>query len=50
MPDILDIVNRVDTYVGHSKKVIINGAAHMVNMEKPILFNKIVLDFLNNMK
>jgi pimeloyl-ACP methyl ester carboxylesterase len=50
MPDILDIVNRVDTYAEYSKKVIIQGAAHMVNMEKPILFNKLVLDFLNNLK
>lgn len=50
MPDILDIVNRVDTYAENSQKVIIKGAAHMVNMEKPDIFNKLVLEFLDNLK
>jgi 3-oxoadipate enol-lactonase len=50
MPDILDIVNRVDTHAENSQKVIIQGVAHMVNMEKPSIFNKFVLDFLNNLK
>jgi pimeloyl-ACP methyl ester carboxylesterase len=50
MPDILDIVNRVDTHAENSQKVIIHGAAHMVNMEKPILFNELVLDFFNKLK
>jgi 3-oxoadipate enol-lactonase len=46
MPDILDIVNRVDKHAKNSQKEIINGAAHMINMEKPEEFNKLVLDFL----
>jgi 3-oxoadipate enol-lactonase len=46
MPDILDIVNRVDQHVRNSQKEIIPGAAHMINMEKPEEFNKLVLDFL----
>ena len=50
MPDILDIVNRVDTDAENSQKAVIQGAAHMVNMEKPNIFNKLVLDFLNNLK
>ena len=50
MPDILDIVNRVDKHAENSQKEIINGAAHMINMEKPELFNKLVLDFLLKLK
>jgi pimeloyl-ACP methyl ester carboxylesterase len=29
-----------------AKKTIIEGAGHIVNMEKPEAFNRIVLDFL----
>jgi pimeloyl-ACP methyl ester carboxylesterase len=50
MPDILDIVNRVDKHAENSRKEIIYGAAHMINMEKPELFNKLVLDFLLKLK
>lgn len=50
MPDIIDIVNRVDKHAKNSQKEIINGAAHMVNMEKPEEFNKLVLDFLLKQK
>ena len=50
MPDILDIVDRVDKHTEHSQKRIIHGAAHMINMEKPQEFNKLVLDFLLRLK
>jgi len=50
MPDILDIVNRLDKHAENSQKVIIHGAAHMINMEKPEEFNKRVLDFLLKLK
>jgi pimeloyl-ACP methyl ester carboxylesterase len=50
MPDILDIVNRVDKHTENSQREIISGAAHMINMEKPELFNKLVLDFLLKLK
>jgi pimeloyl-ACP methyl ester carboxylesterase len=33
-----------------AKKVIMDGAAHVPNMDKPSEFNRIVLDFLNNAK
>ncbi|UCC41286.1 MAG: alpha/beta hydrolase [Candidatus Aminicenantes bacterium] len=50
MPDILDIVNRVDKHAKNSQKEIIHGAAHMINLEKPVAFNKLVLDFLLKLK
>lgn len=50
MPDILDIVDRVDKQASHSQKRIIHGAAHMINLEKPEEFNKLVLDFLLKIK
>jgi pimeloyl-ACP methyl ester carboxylesterase len=49
MPGILAIVDLVIANVSGAKKVIIPGAAHMVNMEKPEEFNRIVLDFLENL-
>ena len=36
----------VDEQVPGSRKVVIPGAAHMVNMEKPDQFNRTVLEFL----
>ncbi len=46
MPDILDIVERIGREVPGAHKIIIPGVAHMVNLEKPAEFNRIVLDFL----
>jgi pimeloyl-ACP methyl ester carboxylesterase len=46
MPGILDIAGRIDSEVKDSKKTVIKGAAHTVNMEKPEEFNKAVLEFL----
>ena len=50
MPDILEIVDIIEKNVAGTKKVIIKDAAHMLNMEKPDEFNKIVLDFLSELK
>jgi pimeloyl-ACP methyl ester carboxylesterase len=49
MPGILEIVDLVMAKVSRAKKVIIPGVAHMVNMEKPEEFNRVVLDFLENL-
>jgi 3-oxoadipate enol-lactonase len=46
MPGILEIAGRIDSEVKDSKKVVIKGAAHTLNMEKPEKFNKAVLEFL----
>ncbi len=49
MPGIKEIVDLVIATVPGAKKVVIPGVAHMVNMEKPEMFNKAVLDFLENL-
>jgi pimeloyl-ACP methyl ester carboxylesterase len=46
MSDIRDIVDLLVEKVPGAKKVVISGAAHMVNMEKPEEFNRVLLDFL----
>ena len=40
------LTHRLETQIPGSKKVIIPGVAHMLNMEKPHLFNKSVLEYL----
>jgi pimeloyl-ACP methyl ester carboxylesterase len=47
MPGILEIVDKIERDAVHAKKVVIKGAAHMVNMEKPEEFNRVVLAFLS---
>jgi pimeloyl-ACP methyl ester carboxylesterase len=46
MPGILDISNRIEKEVRGSRRFVIKGAAHTVNMEKPEKFNKVVMEFL----
>jgi pimeloyl-ACP methyl ester carboxylesterase len=46
VPDIQEIVKTLKTGIPHAKEVVIDGAGHMVNMEKPEEFNRRVLDFL----
>jgi 3-oxoadipate enol-lactonase len=46
MPDILEIVGLIEKDVEGARKVVIEGAAHMVNMERPAEFNRVVLGFL----
>ena len=45
-PSILEIGKILHTDIGGAKKVVISGAAHMVNLEKPEAFNQVVLNFL----
>jgi len=46
MPGIHEIVDLIRAKVSGAQKVVIPDVAHMVNMERPEEFNKIVLDFL----
>jgi pimeloyl-ACP methyl ester carboxylesterase len=46
MPGILEIADAVAQNVGAAEVAVIGDAAHMVNMEKPEKFNRIVLDYL----
>lgn len=32
--------------IPHARKIVIEGSGHIVNMEQPELFNRVVLDFL----
>lgn len=46
MPGIVEIVDMIFAGAPDARKVVIPGAAHMVSMEKPGEFNRIVLEFL----
>jgi len=46
MPNILEIVALLEKSIPHFEKVVIPGAAHMVNLEKPQEFDKAVHRFL----
>ena len=47
MPVILTIVDMLANKIPGARKVVIPGVAHMVNMERPNEFNRVVLDFLS---
>jgi pimeloyl-ACP methyl ester carboxylesterase len=46
-PSILEISSLVLKGIPGSRKVLIKGAGHMVNMEKPEEFNEVVGEFLS---
>ena len=46
MPDIIDMVAAIERDVPGASTITIPGVAHMVNMEKPDEFNRVVLEFL----
>lgn len=46
LPEKLAMAERLAAEIPGAKQQIISGVAHMVNMEKPAEFNRIVLDFL----
>ena len=46
MPEILEIIDLLVRAIPSAEKVVLNGVAHMVNMEEPARFNQLVLDFL----
>ena len=45
LPNIQEIADVLATLVPHAKKEVITGTAHLPNMEKPDLFNQLVLAF-----
>lgn len=47
--DILEIVDIIAERVPGARKVVIPDVAHMVNLEKPEEFNRIVLEFLSRL-
>jgi pimeloyl-ACP methyl ester carboxylesterase len=46
LPDIHKIIQTLEAGIPDSQKVVIPGASHLVNMEKPDEFNRVVLEFL----
>jgi 3-oxoadipate enol-lactonase len=46
VPDMLAIADLLAANIAGAKKVMIPGVAHMVNLEKPEFFNRLILDFL----
>jgi pimeloyl-ACP methyl ester carboxylesterase len=46
VPDIQAIGKLLEKDVPHARKVMIAGAGHMVNMERPQEFNQVVRSFL----
>lgn len=48
--DVQTMANVLVEGIGDARKVVIAGAAHMVNMEQPETFNRVVLAFLDNVK
>ena len=48
MPYILDASEVLHRTVPGAQKIILPDVAHMLNMEKPDAFNKVILDFLAN--
>jgi pimeloyl-ACP methyl ester carboxylesterase len=45
-PELLRAADVMREQIPEAEKIIIDAAAHMLNMEKPDEFNRIVLDFL----
>jgi len=49
LPDKLELTEQLATSIPGTRREIIAGAAHMVTMEQPQEFNRIVLDFLRGL-
>jgi 3-oxoadipate enol-lactonase len=47
VPAIYTVVHLLETTIANTKKVVIHGAAHLSNMEKPTEFNSAVLEFVD---
>jgi pimeloyl-ACP methyl ester carboxylesterase len=48
--EILAIASRLQEGIPQSRKILIPGAGHFINLEKPVEFNQTVLDFLTELK
>ncbi len=45
--DILDIAEQIDREARDSRKLVVPGVAHMINLEKSAEFSRLLLDFLD---
>ncbi len=48
VPDVIETANLLEQGIAGARKVVFPGVAHMVNMEQPEAFNRIVLNFLRD--
>ena len=46
IPDKIELVGQVAEEIALARQIVIPDAAHIVNMEQPAEFNRVVLDFL----
>jgi pimeloyl-ACP methyl ester carboxylesterase len=46
LPEKVEMADTLATEIPKAQKAVIAGVAHMLNMEKPAVFNGLVLDFL----
>jgi len=49
MPGILEIVELIESEVPDAQTVMVTGVAHLINMEKPEEFNRIVMKFIDSL-
>ena len=49
LPEKLELTEQMATSIPGARREIIAGTAHMVSMERPLEFNRIVLDFLKEL-
>jgi pimeloyl-ACP methyl ester carboxylesterase len=47
-PGQITIAERVQSFIPGSKRILIHGADHLVNLSQPQAFNRVVLDFLKS--
>lgn len=45
-PDIAAIADQIESEARDARKLVVPGVAHMINLEKPAEFSRILLDFL----
>ena len=46
VPDMFEIADRLEGEIEGARKAVVPGAAHLVPMERPLEFNRLLLDFL----
>jgi pimeloyl-ACP methyl ester carboxylesterase len=49
-PGQISLAERVQTFIPGSKKILIHGADHLVNLSQPTIFNRVLLNFLKAQK
>jgi pimeloyl-ACP methyl ester carboxylesterase len=50
IPDFQRIAVRLEKEIPRARRVVIEGAGHLVNLEQPERFNQAVLEFLGGLK